>query len=661
MREIPLTPWYGSQSHFCMAADETGNIIEAVNPYAPGRARVVTMDDFYHDYLAFYLEDTLKQQIEQALLKPRKVSCKVPHPMGASMTAMCLSHFDTVATDENTIQTDVIVRADIELWDSSAGEYRSDVVEQWFRCPFVIDLTVGAMSISGMQPVVYRKQDKPRGLPLDKHLIPIIPNSDLDKLAEQLLGVYYPEALAQPLPVYGDTFAERIGYGVMYAAITPEHDIQGQCFFSENRITAYNATTHTQEELLIPARTLLIDQNLTHNAAPSNENDAKTHECLHALLDRHFFLLQRLFNEELRCLSTPAISNYWGDDDKPMRVIEARVAKLTPRVRMPATQTRKKIEELLDKHHVSDRKTLSHDTQARRLKNVIAELSVFYCVSMTAARLRMVELGYDCAKGVMNYCGDSCTPWYSCTPGRLAWNQTLTISLKDAAKAYAEDQHFASLIDSGCFQYVEGHFCFDDPKYVETDQKGQARLTVYARRHADECCLVFTIKGWSTSWEHTGGALYRESHPGKGKISLAEDGGLTAAERATLIAEARSVHKTEAHLPALFCDTLAHHMRSRGLTLEQLSESSGISTRTLSVWRNDESAGKSVRQLTALCIGLHLEPELSQDLFQKGGQRFIKTEEHALYSILLRTMYRASLLSCNVVLQEAGIKPLKES
>lgn len=660
MREIPLNPRYGNQAHFCMASDEKGNTVEIVNPYAAGRARVVTMFDFFHDYLALYLEDTLKQQIEQGILKPQKTSRKVPNPMGASMTAMCLNHIDTIATTENTIRTDMIIRADIELWDSSTGVYCSDTIEQWYRCPYIIDLTAGEMSITAMQPTVYRKQDKLKGLSLDEYLIPIIQNDDHDKLAEQLLGTYYPEVLAQPLPVFGDVFAQRIGYGVMNAAITPEHSIQGQCFFVEDRITTYNTITHTQEERLIPAKTLLIDQCPDYKASAANDNDAKTHECLHALLDRHFFLLQRLFDEELRCLSSPAIPDFWGEDDKPMRVIEARISRLTPRVRMPATQTRKKIEELLDKHHVTDRKRLSNDTQARRLRTLIRELAGFYCVSLTTAKLRMVELGYNCAKGVMDYCGDICTPWYSCTPGSLAWNQTLTISLKDAAKAYGEDQRFAALLDTGCFVYVEGHFCLDEPQYVETNRSGAACLTAYARQHADECCLVFTVKGWSTSWEHTGGALYRETHPGKGKITLSEDGGLTIAERAALIAEARNVHKTETKLPTLFCDTLAYHMSNRGLTLEQLSESSGISARTLSVWRNDEGVGKSVRQLTALCIGLHLEPELSQDLFQKGGQRFIRTEEHALYSILLRTMYHASLLSCNAVLQEAGVRPLNE-
>lgn len=661
MLEIPLNHWYGNQAHFCMASDETGNIIEIANPYALGRARVVTMDDFYHDYLAYYLEDMLKRQIEQGILEPHKTSKKIAHPMGASLTAMCPIHYDTVVVSENVIRTDVIVQTDIELWDSSTGEFRSDTVVQWFRCPFICDLTIGALSIAGMKPSVYRKQDNLTGMSLDKYLIPIIPNNELDRIAEQLLGAFYPEALAQPVPVYGDVLAARIGYGIMYAAIAKEHTHQGQCFFAEDTIESYNATTHSQEKTQIPAKTLLIDQSPDRILPQWSAHDVIVHECLHALLDKHFYLLQRLFNDELSCLPSPVEANYWGDDDKLVRVIEARIAKLTPRVRMPATQTRKKIEALLALHHVTDRKALSSDEQARKLRTVISELSAFYCVSMTTARLRMIELGYDCAKGIMNYYADNCAPWHSSSPGRLAWNQTFTISMTDAAKAYVEDQRFAALIDSGCFQYVEGHFCLDDPRYVEVDTNGQARLTDYARKHADECCLIFSVKGWSTSWEHTRGALYRESHPGKSKTSFSEEGELTAAERAALIAEARNVHKAEAQLPVLFSDTLAYHMKKRGMTLENLSESSGISTRTLSVWRNDESAGKSVRQLMALCIGLHLEPELSQDLFGKGGQHFIKTEEHALYSIILRTMYRAPLFTCNAVLQDAGIKPLKEA
>lgn len=661
MQEIPLNPWYGNQAHFCMATDDDGNIIEIENPYAPGRARVATTDDFYHDYLAFYLESTLKQQIEQGILSPQKTSGKVPSPMGASLLSMCPVRFDTIATSENGIRVDVIVQADIELWTSEGGVFRADTVQQWFRCPFDCDLSIGALSISGLKVTVYRKQDNLKGRRLDKYLIPIIPNSNLDNVAEELLSERYPEALEKPTPVYGDVLAERIGYGIVRASITKDHDLQGQCFFAEDTIGAYNPVTNDKERIQVPAKTILIDQNLDRILEPWGENDVKVHECLHALLDRHFYLLQRLFNDELRCLSSPVQSDYWGDDNKPMRVIEARMAKLTPRVRMPATQTHRKIEELLAQYHVTDRLTISSDAQAHRLKNVVGALAAFYCVSNTTARLRMIELGYNCVKGIMNYYGNSCSPWHNTAPGGLAWNQTVTIGIADAAVAYAEDSSFAALIDCGCFQYVEGHFCLDDPQYVEIDSAGYARLTTYARQHADECCLVFSIKGWSTSWEHTGGALYRESHPEKSKVSLSEDIELTAAERAALIAEARSVHKTALQLPVLFCDTLTHHMRKRGMTVEQLSENCGLSIRTLSILRNDESAGKSVRQLTALCIGLHLEPELSQDLFQKGGQRFVKTEEHAVYSLLLRTMYHSSLFACNAILQDAGIKPLKEA
>jgi len=661
MQEIPLNRWYGNQAHFCRGTDDVGNIIEIENPYAPGRARVATMDDLYHDYLEFYLESTLKQQIEEGILSPQKTSKKVPAPKGASLMSMCLIRFDTIATGENSIHVDVIVEADIELWASEAGVFISDTVHQWFRCPYDCDLTIGALSFAGSKITVYRKKDNLKGRLLDKYLIPIIPNNDLDEVAEELLSQHYPEALEQPVPVYGDVLAERIGYRIVRASITKEHDLQGQCFFAEDTVDTYDPITCRSVKMQVTARTLLIDRSPDAVIEPWSEHDVQVHECLHALLDRHFYLLQRLFNDELRCLSSPVQPDFWGDDNKPMRVIEARMAKLTPRVRMPAKQTRRKIEELLSQYHITDRLTLSNEEQAHKLKSVVAKLAAFYCVSNTTARLRMVELGYNCAKGIMTYYGNRCSPWHSTAPGRLAWNQTVTISLMDAAKAYAEDHRFADLIDSGCFQYVEGHFCLDDSRYIALTADGRASLTDYARQHVDECCLIFSIKGWSTSWEHTGGALYRESHPEKGKISLSEDCELTAAERAALIAEARSVHKTELQLPVRFSDTLTHHMRKRGLTIEQLSEKSGLSTRTLSVLRNDESAGKSIRQLTALCIGLHLEPELSQDLFRKGGQQFIKTEEHAVYSLLLRTMYRSSLFSCNVILQEAGIKPLKEA
>ncbi|MGI5906939.1 MAG: hypothetical protein ACOX85_11955, partial [Candidatus Pararuminococcus gallinarum] len=90
------------------------------------------------------------------------------------------------------------------------------------------------------------------------------------------------------------------------------------------------------------------------------------------------------------------------------------------------------------------------------------------------------------------------------------------------------------------------------------------------------------------------------------------------------------------------------------LTNEAMAEALGVSARTISGWRNTQAPSLNLRDVTAICLCLHLEPELSDDLIAKAGLRPIFTEEHTIYRILLRTMYLCELAECNEVLIQAG-------
>lgn len=124
------------------------------------------------------------------------------------------------------------------------------------------------------------------------------------------------------------------------------------------------------------------------------------------------------------------------------------------------------------------------------------------------------------------------------------------------------------------------------------------------------------------------------------------------------LSTARRIAKELQNLPPLFGETLVVHMKRHKITNEVLADALDISVRKISGLRNAYAPVLSLRALTAICIVLHLTPELSEDLFTKAGLHPLPTGEHVAYRILLRTMYLSGIEECNERLITEGFEPL---
>lgn len=122
--------------------------------------------------------------------------------------------------------------------------------------------------------------------------------------------------------------------------------------------------------------------------------------------------------------------------------------------------------------------------------------------------------------------------------------------------------------------------------------------------------------------------------------------------------EVRRITNLLRTLPPMFGETLSVHMRRNHLTNEAMAEALGISARHVSRMRNEVVPKLKLPLVVAICICLHLEPELSEDFILKSGLHFLPVEEHVFYRYLLRTMYKSTLESCNQELINAGYPPL---
>ena len=142
-------------------------------------------------------------------------------------------------------------------------------------------------------------------------------------------------------------------------------------------------------------------------------------------------------------------------------------------------------------------KTFQHELGVTDLiyvmEPVIDALATFFCVSRLAAKIRMIDAGYEEAVGTFTYIDGRYVQPHRFKKGVLERNQTFSISATDAAIQSITNPSLVPHVRDGSYLYVDAHFVLNHPKYVTQDLIGTIWLTDYARTHMEECCLVFDL------------------------------------------------------------------------------------------------------------------------------------------------------------------------
>lgn len=286
------------------------------------------------------------------------------------------------------------------------------------------------------------------------------------------------------------------------------------------------------------------------------------------------------------------------------------------------------------------------------LEHVTSDLAEFYGVSKETARNRLVELGYDKARGIGHFANGKPVPGYL-VGNNVHYNQTYTIDFEKITEEYIRNEEFRKVLEKGTYIYVEGHLCRNNDKYIWY-RNGQPCLSPYARTHMEECCLLFTIRHERQNYEYIPGIL--NSNTKRGELSY-----LYKEEYPDAVSEALAVQKIVTDMPEKFSETMVYHMHNLAMTKELLSERSLLNTRTISRMRNCTKKMPSLESIVAVSVGMNLLPELSDDLLQKADRNFnISVPEQLCYKVMLRTMYRETIYQWNKIMEQRGFAPLKE-
>ena len=632
------------------------------------------------NYRSEYIE-YITRLLESGRMKLGKRSETVPAPDAVRVERIGIERIDLFQKSLDEVYADIIVSVAVTVSQNRSGIILSDHLRQWYRVRTYSVLAPFSRSFNNLDCImIYDRYQSPPGMALDEYLVPYIRNETLDDAGEDVLRIFFPEALDTPCRVDGEQLAAKMRLSVRYYRLTLDCDIRGQMYYEKRAINVLGKNGRARR-VTIPANTILVDlyscTNEDGSISKEKLNDTVIHECFHAYKHRLFYLGQRLYSEKLRCLSCSAdgertevqieegfdLSYNRNADDallddsspherSPIEWIEWQANRVTPRIRMPEKPARAMIETLMERYH--SRAPGAQETTV--IERVINELASFFGVSKQSAKNRMIELGYPEARGVLNFVNGAYIENFSFSPGSLQKNQTFSIGLQDALELFQKDASFRRCMDSGNYQYIDGHFCRASPQFVFWRGE-ELHLTQYARSHMDECCLVFSVRYHAAGYRYQKGTLLREAVEPRKTVEFSGQDYLLP----DLMEESTRLFSIINNLPMSPAKTLAAHMDREHITVEGLVAKSGVSSRTISRLRDEENLYTPKKEAAiAICIGLHLEPLLSRDWLTKVGTPLTTSKKDVFYELILRSMYMQPVSAVNSQLGEYGLPPLSK-
>lgn len=324
---------------------------------------------------------------------------------------------------------------------------------------------------------------------LSAGLVPELGEDALDALAERLLAAYYPEALEKPRRVDAHEMAERMGLAIKCHRIAAKQDIYGEIFFAEAEPQLFYDNRKAYSKNFVKSKTMVVDPTATYMGEVGTYDGTIVHECLHWALHGQAMALRRAqqpdSQEPAICCRVDGGAGRAGDDR--LLEMEWQANTLARCIQMPRALFRRKAEEAWARH---DMKVITPN-RVEEMPGVIDDLAEFFGVSREAAKLRMLEVGFESVAGVYVYIDGRYLRPHSWRAGALGRDETFSIPAEDAARLMVEDADFARAAQG--YLYVEGHFVLDDPRYVTRGEDGALMLSDASRYHMDQCCLRFKM------------------------------------------------------------------------------------------------------------------------------------------------------------------------
>lgn len=555
----------------------------------------------------------------------------------------------------------VVIEADIEVKGKGRRDYETDICCQWFSLNCVGNLALNLSDFKITRVDTYN-QKQFNANPLSDALVPYIHADKLDEVAEDFLSRYYPEALERPMAIDTTVLAERMGLKIVTQQLTEDFTIFGQIIFADTVSEVYDYKKRTIITRQFEAGTIVVDPQTFLLRNLGSVNNTIVHECVHWDKHKKAFQLERLYNAaatQIKCIVVGGVQTEKNRSANDW--MEWQANTLAPRIQMPIGSFKVKANQLIREYQQKHGNKNLIDI----LEPIIDELAVFFGVTRCAAKIRMVDAGYEEAIGTFTYVDGRYVKPHAFKKGSIAKNQTYSIAMEDAIVQMLWHKDLQPKTVSGDYTFVDSHVCLNRPKYIERDSNGVPALTEYARLHMDECCLAFTLKVKHTNKYgeqfYKECVLYRDVNSGLHfEAQFSTENNANVMTQADVVTETyKEVTDLKNTLTNVFSDSLVKIMEWAEITVEELAEQSRLSTKTIQRLRTNNNYNIGIRSVVAICIAMHLHPILSQHLLDAAGITFrYVVEEQMMFHFFITGFYTHSIDECNAMLQAKGFKPL---
>lgn len=557
------------------------------------------------------------------------------------------------------IAFDIVLEAEIEVSVSNRYVSDSDSCYQWFMLNCTGDLACGLSDFSIRQIGIYNSR-RQHNNPLSDSLVPYLYANEAEEAATEFLKKYYPEALHTPMAIDTTVLAKRMGLKVIMQQISEDFTVFGQIFFSETDAEVYDFQNRKPFVRRFDAGTIVVDPQTFLLRNLGSVNNTIVHECVHWDRHRKAFELEHLYNEaatQIKCIVVGGIK------EESVRSatdwMEWQANTLAPKIQMPIGAFKTKANEYIRKYRQLKGTYELVDT----IEPVIDELAAFFCVSRSAAKIRMVDAGYEEAVGTFTYVDGHYVKPYAFKKGAIQRNQTFCISADDAQIIAFSDMKVMAQAKKGAYVFVDSHMCLNDPRYIISDENGSVTMTEYGRLHMDECCLVFDLKVKAVNKYgeqfYKECVLFRDVNSGiEFTTSFSKDINQNVMAKAdAVISRGREIQNVISDMPPTFGGALVYLMKWNNTTVEKLAENALVDAKTIQRMRNDPAYPKNIDSVIAVCVAMHLPPEISEALIDRSGfsLRLAQNESHLMYNFFINHYYPHTVYECNELLTAKGL------
>lgn len=564
------------------------------------------------------------------------------------------------------IAFDVAVNAEMEVHERDYHYDETETAYKWFMVSFRGNLEKELKDAVITGSDIYngrgRRQD-----PLDDALVPVINRSQLEKRAEQFLRDHYKKALLEPVWVEPKELAKNLGLNIAHCHITEDGSVFGRIFFYDTVTEIYDPEKECMVKKKARARTIIVDPEAAFQNNIGALNNTIIHECVHWVLHRKAFMLEHLYNKELTQIGCAVRGGIVGNSKDSTEWMEWQANALAPRIQMPREMFKKRVDALITKY----RRELHAFDIIDIIQPVIDQLVIDFGVSRTAAKIRLIDIGYDEAIGAFNYIDGRYVQPHKAAPGFLQKNQTFSISAKDAGILSYTSPFLRSVLQEGRYVYVDSHFVVNSPKYLETDILGDTVLTHYARNHMDECALVFDLSVKSEEGEryHTECFLNRDKESAV-VFNLEFSNGLNNTKQVEKQKKAvANMVMEEYKLIASLTDDYVESFRkaiewregieNQRITAKEIGERTGLNEATVRRAIKGEKESDT-ETYVLICLALHLPYIASRKIIDNSPSPLMvmRNRNHQWYDFALQHFYPKTVEEIKKELARFGADPL---